>query len=152
MGVLSRLFGAGESSRDLVADLAEDYRSEMEQAALLRAQAERARYPQVAAALRRLAVMEERHGAWLRDRIVARFAEVPEVATVTAVGRNQWERLVAAYERARRKHKRLVDQIVHWDPEEADAVVLFRRIDEEDHAEFAVYEGLIMRSDPQSID
>jgi rubrerythrin len=152
MGRLSRLLGGGEGARDLLADLAEDYRAEAQHAARLRQHAERARYPQVATALRRLAAVEDRHAGWLRDRIVARFGEVPVIEPEAVSGRNQWERLVAAFQAAQRKRRRLIEQIAHWDPEEPDAAELFRRIRNEDHAEFPVYEGLIMRSDPQSLD
>ena|SRR3989442_1381668 len=152
MGRLSRLLGAGEGARDLLADLVEDYRAEAQHAILLRQHAERARYPQVATALRRLAALEDRHAGWLRDRIVARFGEVPTVDPELVSGKNQWERLVTAFAAAQRKRRRLIEQISHWDPGEPDAVELFRRIRDEDHAEFPVYEGLIMRSDPQSLD
>jgi len=69
MGLLSRLFGRG--SRDLLADLAEDYRAEAMQAAQLLLDADKARYPQVAAELRRLAEVESTHVGWLRERLVA---------------------------------------------------------------------------------
>jgi rubrerythrin len=152
MGFLSRLFGSGMAPRDLLADLAEDYRSEVQQAAHLRAHAERARYPQVATALRRLAEIEDRHAGWLGDRILALGGELPPVDPAPAGGNNQWARAGAALHGAQTKRQRLIEQITHWDPEEPEVVALLRKIEREDLHERPVYEGLIMRSDPQSLD
>jgi rubrerythrin len=151
MSWLARLLGAG-ATRDVLADLAEDYRVEVTQAAQLRAHAERARYPQAATALRRLADIEDRHATWLRDHLISLGGQPPVVEPRTITGTNQWQRAVAAFHDAQAKRRRLVEQIAHWDPEEPDVVALLRRIEEEDTREHPVYEGLIMRSDPQSID
>src|SRR3989442_8692679 len=77
MGLLSRLLGTEGATRDLLADLSEDYRAEAAQAVLLRAHAERARYPQAASALRALAEMEDRHAEWLRTRLLALGGQPP---------------------------------------------------------------------------
>jgi rubrerythrin len=152
MGLIERLFGTWKTPRDLLADLAEDYRAESAQAAQLRDQAERARYPQAAADLRRLAEMEERHAGWLRERLLTLGAPVPPTEQVQATGNNQWERAVGSLHNAQAKRRRLVEQIAHWDPDEPEAVELLRRIEQEDVREQPVYERLIMRSDPQSLD
>jgi hypothetical protein len=152
MGFLSRLTGGGARPRDLLADLAEDFRAELEQAQLLRAQAERARYPQAAAELRRLAEIEERHAGWLRDHLLAIGGTLSDPAPPSVTGNNQWQRTVAALDAARAKRRRLIEQLAHWDPDEPEAVALLRRIEQEDTREQRAYEGLIMRSDPQSID
>jgi hypothetical protein len=151
MGWLARLLGAGVT-RDVLADLAEDYRAEAAQAAQLRAHADRARYPQAATALRRLAEIEDRHATWLRDHLISLGGQPPAVDPHPAPGANQWQRVVAAFHDAQAKRRRLVEQISRWDPDEPDVVALLRRIEEEDSREHGVYEGLIMRSDPQSID
>jgi bacterioferritin (cytochrome b1) len=151
MGFLSRLLGTAQA-RDLLADLAEDYRAEAGQAALLRAHAARARYPQAAQALGRLADTEERHAAWLRERLVALGGSVPALRPVDVQGNSQWQRAVAALHAAQAKRRRLVEQITHWDPDEPDTVDLLRRIEQEDVQEQAVYDGLVMRSDPQALD
>ncbi len=152
MGLWARLFGEGHASRDLLADLAGAYRAEVAQAAHLRSQAERARYPQAAATLRHLADTEERHAGWLRDRITTLGGTVPYVDAGASVGTNQWERVVAAQHTARQKRQLLLEQINHWDPELPDIVDLLRRIEQEDQRAITVYDQLIMRSDPQSID
>src|SRR5215813_572989 len=152
MGFLSRLLGLETRPRELVRDLAEAYRAESEQASCLRQQADRARYPQAATALRRLADIEDRHATWLRDHLISLGGQPPAVEPRTTTGTNQWQRVVAAFHDAQAKRRRLVEQIAHWDPEEPDVVALLRRIEEEDTREHPVYEGLIMRSDPQSID
>jgi len=151
MGWLARLLGT-DATRDLLADLAEDYRAEAAQAAHLRAQAERARYPQVATALRRLAEIEERHAKWIRDHLVNRGGQTPVVAVEASRGANQWQRAVAALHDAQAKRRRLVEQIAHWDPEEPEVVELLRRVEQEDVHELEVYEGIVMRSDPQAAD
>ncbi|HZP43159.1 MAG TPA: ferritin family protein, partial [Candidatus Binatia bacterium] len=118
MSLLSRLFGTDAAARDVLVDLAEDYRAEATQAALLRAQADRARYPQAADALRRLADIEDRHAGWLRDRIVNLGGRVPTLEAPTVSGNNQWARTVAAAHVAQAKRRRLIEQIAHWDPDE----------------------------------
>ena len=85
MGLLSRLLGTEGAARDLLADLSEDYRAEAAQAALLRAHAERARYPQAASALRDLADIEDRHAEWLRTRLLALGGQ-PAAAGPAAAG------------------------------------------------------------------
>src|SRR5437016_4946546 len=96
MGLLSRLLGTEGAARDLLADLTEDYRAEAAQAALLRAHAERARYPQAASALRGLAEMEARHAERLRTHLLALGGQPPAAAPATGGGNNQWARAVAA--------------------------------------------------------
>ena len=152
MTLWSRLFSAGGVARDLVDDLIEDYRAEAEQAAHLRLHADRARYPQAADALRRLADVETRHAGWLRERINVLGGTLPDLQPVPPPGQNQWERAVSALQAAQRKRKRLIEQIAHWDPDEPEIVDLLRRIETEDTAEQATYEHLIMRSDPHAID
>jgi rubrerythrin len=152
MGLLSRLFGTG-ATRNLLVDLAEDYAAEMTQAAMLRAHAERAKYPQAAEALRRLAEIEERHANWLRDRVRGLGGTVPAFEPPSRMeGSSQWQRAVTALHTAQAKRRRLIEQIAHWDPEEPEVVELLRRIEQEDVREHAVYEGLVMRSDPHSFD
>jgi len=150
MGFLSRLLG--ETQRDLVADLTEDYRAETIQAAHLREHAARARYPQAAEVLLRLAVIEERHATSLRDRLRLLGANVPPVEVPPLERSSQWARVVAAHHAAQQKRRRMVEQIGHWDPDEPEVVELLTRISHEDMAEAPVYEHLIMRSDPQALD
>jgi len=150
MGFLSRLLGRGP--RDLLADLAEDYRAEAMQAAQLRIDADRARYPQVADELRRLAEVEACHMAWLRERLVALGGQVPTLEATPTAGANQWERAVAAHQAAQAKRRRLIEQIAHWDPDEPEIVALLSRIEREDAREGRAYDAVIMRSDPQAID
>jgi len=151
MGWLARLFGTSVT-RDVLADLTEDYRAEAAQAAHLRAQADRARYPQMASALRGLAAIEARHATWLRSRLVSLSGAVPELAPNPPVGTNQWQRAVGALHDAQAKRRRLVEQIARWDPDEPEVVELLRRIEGEDARAFPVYDGIIMRSDPQAVD
>ncbi|HJQ82740.1 MAG TPA: hypothetical protein VKA21_01595 [Candidatus Binatia bacterium] len=151
MGWLSRLIGI-DATRDVLADLAEDYRAEAEQALRLRAQADRARYPQTAIALRRLAEIEDRHAALLRGHLVSLGGQVPALDPTPATGSNQWQRAVAGLHDAQAKRRRMVEQIARWDPDEPDVVALLRRIEQEDTREIPVYEGIIMRSDPQAVD
>ncbi len=150
MGFLARLLGGG--SRDLLADLAEDYRAEAMQAAQLRIDADRARYPQVADELRRLAEVEACHMAWLRERLVALGGQVPTLDATPTAGANQWERAVAAHQAAQARRRRLIEQIAHWDPDEPEIVALLSRIEQEDAREGRAYDAVIMRSDPQAID
>ena len=151
MGWMARLLGSADT-RDVLADLIEDYRAEAAQAAHLRAQAERARYPQIAIALRRLADIEDRHAGWLRNHVVSLGGQVPELEPAPLSGPNQWQRAVTALHDAQAKRRRLVEQIAHWDPDEPDVVALLRRIEQEDTRELHVYEGIVMRSDPQAVD
>jgi len=151
MGFLNRLLGGG-ATREPAADLHADYRAAVEQALLLRAHGDRARYPQVAAGLRQLAEMEERHAAGFRDHLVARGEAVPSVEPPAVTGNNQWQRAVDAFQRARQKRQRLVEQIGRWDPEEPYLVEFLLEIERESQRAFPVYEGVIMRSDPQALD
>jgi hypothetical protein len=152
MGKLARFLGFGDGRRDLVDDLALSYRAEMEQAALLRAQAERARYPQMADELRRLAAQEDVHAADILAHIRSLGGAEPFVERPVVAGKNNWERLVAARHAAQRKRQRMVEQVAHWDPDEPAAVALLGRIEQEDVAAIPAYDALIMRSDPQALD
>lgn len=152
MGLLSRLLGTTGGRRDLVDDLLEAYRGEAEHAARLRHHADRARYPQVAETLRRLADAEDAHAAAIRDRILALGGGVPPVAPEPPVARNQWTRAVEARTEARRKRSRLVELIARWDPERPEEVAVLRHIEAEDANHFATYERLVMRADPHALD
>src|SRR3989442_14519687 len=110
MGLLSRLLGTEGAARDLLADLSEDYRAEAAQAALLRAHAERARYPQAASALRDLADIEDRHAEWLRTRLLALGGQPPAAGPAAARRHNPRERAVAALPAAPTNPRRLADQ------------------------------------------
>ena len=152
MGLLSRLLGNAGGRRDLLEDLVEAYRAEAEHAARLRHHADRARYPQVAETLRRLADTENEHAAAIRDRILGLGGGVPPVAPVPPVARNQWTRAVEARREARQKRSRLVELIARWDPERPDEVAVLRRIAVEDTGHFETYERLVMRADPHALD
>ena len=152
MGFVARLLGIESRPRELCVDLAALYRDESMQATQLREQATRARYPQAATALNRLAEMETRHADWLRERLIALGGDVPNAVAPPVAGNNQWERAVAAAHSAQAKRRRFVEQIGRWDPEEPETVALLQRIQTEDAGEQAVYDELIMRSDPQALD
>lgn len=152
MGIVARLLGFGDGTRDLVRDLTEAWRSEAAHAAHLRQQASRARYPQVGEALERLAATEDGHAAAIRDCLLALGGEVPPLAPRALRGKNQWERVVAAHHEALAKRKRLLDLIARWDPEAPEAVAVLSRVERDDTADLDVYEGLVMRSDPQALD
>jgi hypothetical protein len=151
MGLLSRLF-RGSADRDLLAELVEDYRSEVAQAAHLRQHAELARYPQVATRLRALADLEDRHAGWLRDHILGLGGGIPPVAPDPLRGQNQWERAVAARKAAQEKRRRLIEHVSHWDPEEPAAAKLLARIYDEDGDSLASYDDVVIRSDPHALD
>jgi hypothetical protein len=152
MSWLRRVFGENGDGGDLLADLVTDYRAEAEHAEHLREHAGRARYPQAAAALRELAAQEDRHAAALRDLILARGGGVPPIAPDPIPGRNPWERAVNAHKAAQAKRQRLLSRINAWDPQEPAAVEVLRRIEREDAGAMAVYDELVMRADPQSLD
>lgn len=153
MGLLARLLGTTRSGApDLIADLVAAYRVEAEHAQHLRQHAERARYPQAAEQLRTLAAQEERHAAALRDLIVARGGGVPPVAPEPLAGRNPWERAVAAQQEAQRKRREMLQRANRWDPEVAEAAAVLARIEREDGEAIGVYNDLVMRADPQSLD
>ena len=151
MGVLSRLFGSGRE-REVLADVVQAYTAERQQAELLRQNAARAKYPQAADAMRRLAEHETVHAEQLRHHLHVLGGDLPTVEPLPLVGNSQWERIVACYEHAQAKRRRLVELMSHWDPEEPELAALLRQIAEEDQREFRVYEAVIMRSDPQAID
>lgn len=153
MGILARLLGTQtHSDRDLVADLVLAYRAEAEHAEHLRQHAGRARYPQAAEHLRRLADQEDRHAAALRALIVARGGGVPPIAPDPLGGRNPWERAVAAQQEAQRKRREMLQRINRWDPDAAEAATVMQRIEQEDGQAIGTYNDLVMRADPQSLD
>jgi rubrerythrin len=152
MGLLSRWLGTVDGARDVVGALLDAYRAEAEHAARLRQHATHARYPQVADALRQLAMTEERHAGWLRDRILELGGGVPPVAPLPPVARNQWERAVAARHEAQQKRRRLVELAARLDPERPAEVALLQRIEHEDTGVLETYEHLVMRSDPHALD
>jgi len=151
MGVLSRLFGSGRE-REVLTDVVQAYRAERQQADLLTRNAERARYPQAAEAMRRLAEEETRHAEQLRQHLHVLGGDLPTVEPAAVVGNSQWERIVSAYESAQAKRRRLIELMTHWDPEEPELAALLRQIADDDQRQFPVYEAVIMRSDPQALD
>ena len=151
MGVLSRLFGSGRE-REVLTDVVQAYRAERQQADLLTRNAERARYPQAAEAMRRLAEEETRHAEQLRQHLHVLGGDLPTVEPAAVVGNSQWERFVSAYESAQAKRRRLIELMTHWDPEEPELAALLRQIADDDQRQFQVYDAVIMRSDPQALD
>jgi len=152
MGWLSRLLGTSAGERDLLSDLTDAYRAEAEHAVHLRQHAGRSRYPQAGAALEALAVQEERHAARLRDLIQSLGGGVPPIAPEPLLGQNPWARAVAAHKAAHDKRHGHIMRINHWDPGHPKVVGVLRDIEREDAGAMGVYDDLIMRSDPQSID
>lgn len=152
MGLLSRLFGTATGPRTLESDLREAWEGEMGLALLLRDHAERARYPQIAARLRDLADVEERHAGWLGDAIRELGGALPVVQGFSAAGESPWERACAARHRAQRKRRRLVELLTRRDPADAAIARLLRRIAREDAAGLAVLEDVVVRSDPHARD
>jgi len=152
MGLLRRLLGSGHPRRDLLTELLDDYRAEVAQAIQLRHDADRARYPHVAARLRGLAEAEDRHAALLRDHILGLGGGIPPVAPEPLGGRNQWERAVGARKAAQDKRRRLIEHAMHWDPDEPAAAGLLARIYDEDCRALAAYDDVVVRSDPHALD
>lgn len=152
MGWITRLLGGREDVRSLVDELVADYRAEAEHAEHLRDHARRARYDQAAEAMRLLAEQEDRHAARLRDLILALGGGVPPIAPDPIPGRNPWERAVAAHKAAQAKRQQILARINAWDPERPDAVAVLRTIEREDADAMSVYDDLVMRADPQSLD
>jgi len=149
---LNRVFGGHGDARDLVEELVADYRAEAEHAEHLRDHATRARYEQAADTLRRLAAQEDRHAEQLRDLILSLGGGVPPVAPNPIPGRNPWERAVNAHKAAQAKRQQILARINAWDPEQPAAVDVLRRIEREDAQSMAIYDDLVMRADPQSLD
>lgn len=152
MGLVARWLGRNEARPDVIADLAAEYRAHAELAMQLRGHAEQARYPQVARALRDVAATEERHAAWILDHLRRRGGRPPALAPAELGGRNQWERAVALARTARTLRRQLVERIARWDPAEPEVASLFARIEQEDAAQLAVLDRIVMRSDPHAID
>jgi hypothetical protein len=153
MGLLARLLGAAShSDRHLLEDLLAAYRSEAEHAHHLRQHAALARYPQAAEQLRALADREDRHAAVLRDLILAHGGGVPPIAPEPLPGGNPWARAVAAQQAAQRKRREMLQRVNRWDPEATDVADALRRIERDDGSVMGVYNDLVMRADPQSLD
>lgn len=153
MGLLARLLGATpHTSRSLLDDLLAAYRAEAEHAQHLRQQADRARYAQAAERLRALASAEDRHAAALRDLIAAHGGGVPPVAPDPLPGGNPWARAVAAQQEAQAKRREMLQRANRWDPENPEAAAVFARIEHEDGQAIGLYNDLVMRADPQSLD
>jgi hypothetical protein len=152
MGWLSRLLGGAPGEHDLLVDLTDAYRAEAEHAAHLRQHAARVRYPQAGEALQGLAEQEERHATRLRELIQSLGGGVPPIAPEPLAGHNPWARAVAAHKAAHDKRHAHVMRINQWDPGHPAVVDVLRAIEREDAAAMGIYDGLIMRSDPQSSD
>jgi len=153
VSILARLLGAStHTERQLVDDLLDAYRAEAEHAEHLRQHAERARYPQAAAQLNALAEREAGHAAALRDLIAAHGGGIPPIAPRPLPGLNPWARAVAAQEEAQRKRREMIQRANRWDDHATDAADLMRRIEREDREASGIYNDLVMRADPQSLD
>jgi rubrerythrin len=153
VSILARLLGGtAHTERQLLHDLLDAYRAEAEHAEHLRQHAERARYPQAAAQLQALAAQEDRHAAALRDLIAQHGGGIPPIAPKPLPGGNPWSRAVAAQEAAQRKRREMLQRVNRWDPEAPEAAALMQRIEREDRQASGIYNDLVMRADPQSLD
>jgi rubrerythrin len=152
MGLLSRLLGTRGGTGALVADLHEAHGAELGLALTLRAHAERARYPQLAARLEELAAIEERHAAWLAEELRRLGQEPPAALPTDAPGDSPWARACAVRQVAQRKRRRLVELLTRWDPDAGAVVDVLRRIAREDAAQLSVLQDVVVRSDPHARD
>jgi rubrerythrin len=146
------LRGDRRAPRDVLADLAAGYRSEVEAAAQLRAHAERVPYPQAASVLGRLAELEDRHAALLRRHIEALGGAVPTVTPELPAGPNHWARMADAFRRADEKRRRFLEQAIHWDIEYPEVAAVFGRIAREDGEHRRLLEELVTRADSLALD
>lgn len=156
MGTLSQvkdwLRGDRRAPRDVLADLAAGYRCEVEAAAQLRAHAERVPYPQAATTLRRLAELEDRHAALLRQQIEALGGSAPEVTPEIYGGLNHWDRMADAYRRADEKRRRFVEQAIHWDIAHPEVAGILERIAREETEYRRFLAELVTRADTLALD
>src|SRR5436853_4387584 len=145
-----RELGGGAKRRILV-DLANAHREELRVALQLRVHAERAPYPDHAAAILVLAEREDAHAAAVRQQI-ERLGAVPPTGDpgTPRGGHNYWERLTFDLEDLRTKSSRYRELALHWDIDDADTAALFDRLAHEDAALCRVVSDLITRSDPHA--
>ncbi|MCW5892357.1 MAG: hypothetical protein KIT14_17690 [bacterium] len=152
MGLLGRLLGRTDDPTALRADLREAHAAELGAALALRTHAAQARYPQLAARLEALADVEARHAGWIAEEL-RRLGDAPsDVEPPLVTGRSPWERACEARRTAQRKRRRLRELLTRWDPDEAAAATVLRRIEREDAAGLAVLEEVVVRSDPHARD
>jgi rubrerythrin len=140
-----------DDRQKLVEILRDEYIEEAQDAGQFTRHAQRMAYPQFRERLLRIAVEEQTHVQWLRERILALGGILPEITATPEVGKNSWECLLMDVEEEKRCCGELLQRMhvaEHADPEIA-AGLRRRREEEKRHREEIM--DMLMKSDAYAL-
>lgn len=135
----------------LVEMVCQAYLDEAKDAMQFTAHAERMAYPQFRERLLRIAVEEQTHVQWLREKILALGGTVPDVTVPLRQGKNSWECLRLDVEEEERDYGTLLEQmyaVEEVDPELAEGL---RRIRAEERRHRAELLDMLLKSEPYAL-
>jgi rubrerythrin len=128
--------------------LRQTYREGAEDAVQLAEHAKRLYYPQFRERLRRIAEEEQAHVTWLRDKLLALGAQVPEVSITPKDARNTWEALLMDLEEEKRSYADVLEAMhlaQQVDPELAEGLRRIREVERQHREEIL---DILEKSDP----
>jgi rubrerythrin len=140
-----------DDHQKLLEILRDVYLEEAQDVAQFTQDAQRMHYPQFRDRLLRIAEAEQAHVRWLRDMILARGGEPPEVSYPPRVTKNAWEALLLDLEEEKRSYGDLLEAMhiaEQADPEIAEGL---KRIREEERQHREEILDMLVRSDPDPL-
>lgn len=135
----------------LVEMLCQAYVDEAKDVVQLTEHARRMAYPQFRERLLRIAVEEQAHVQWLREKILALGGTVPQVTFTLRNGKNSWECLRIDVEEEKRDYATLLEQILEIEDVDPELAEGLRRIRAEERRHRAELLDMMLKSEPYAL-
>jgi bacterioferritin (cytochrome b1) len=144
------LFLAPNGRQELLALLADEYLEEAKSSLQLRGHAERMRYPHFRERLSHIADDEERHAAWLGERIASLGGSLPRLSFASREGGNSWENLRLDLDEEKHCIWNLEERLMKIDRLNPEIASGLRQILEDEIRHRDEITDMLVRSDPQA--
>jgi rubrerythrin len=138
--------------RQMLVDLLrEAYREEVQDALQFSQHAQRLPYPQFRERLLRIAEEERAHLEWLRDKLLALGAEVPDVTVTPKGAKSTWEALLMDLEEEKRSYVDLLEAMHLAEQVDLEIAEGLRRIREEERQHREEILEMLVKIDPYTL-